>query len=156
MKKRIAMTTVILAVVALAAAPLVMAGPHGRMGGHGMPGEGMEILGHLRHAQEELGLSDQQVDQIKAIFAEVREQNASYREQLHGGYKSVAETLLANPNDIAAAQKIIDEQTATERTMKTNFLNAAAKALSVLNAEQRAKLGTMLAEHAERHGRHGR
>ncbi len=157
MKKRILISTAILAVVALATAPLVLARPHGRAGsriGHGMPGEGMEILGHLRHAKEELGLSDSQVDQIKAIFADVREQNATYREQLHGGYKSVAETLLANPNDVAAAQKIIDEQTATERAMKTNFLNAASKALQVLDAEQRAKLGTMLAEHAARH--HGR
>ncbi len=153
MKKRILISTVIVAVVALAAAPLVMARPHGRFGG-GMHGEGMEILGHLRHAQEELGLSDQQVDQIKTIFAEAREQNASYRQQLHGGYKGVAELLLANPGDIAGAQKLIDQQTETERTMKTNFLNAASKALSVLSAEQRAKLGTMLAEHAARHGRH--
>lgn len=151
MKKRIIITTVILATVALAAAPLVLAGPHGRFGRGMHGGEGMELLGHLRHAKEELGLSDQQVDQIKVIFAEVKEQNAAYREQLHSGYKGVAEALLANPNDLAAAQKLIDQQTETERAMKTNFLNAASKALSVLNAEQRAKLGTMLAEHAERH-----
>jgi Spy/CpxP family protein refolding chaperone len=156
MKKRILITAVILATVALAAAPLVLAGPRGRFGGHGMHGEGMELLGHLRHAKEELGLSDQQVDQIKAIFAEVREQNGTYREQLHSGYHGAAEVLLANPNDIAAAQKILDEQTATERVLKTNFLNAASKALSVLTAEQRAKLSTMIEEHAERHGRRGR
>ena len=158
MKKRILIITVILASVALIATPLVLAGPHGRSGGgHGMRGHGMEILGHLRHAQEELDLSDQQVDQIKAIFAEVREQNGAYREQLHAGYSGVAKALLANPNDVAGAQKLIDEQTAAERAVKTSFLNAAAKALSVLNDEQRAKLGTMLAEHAERHhGRRGR
>ena len=150
MKKRIIITTVILATVALAAAPLVLAGPHGRFG-RGMHGEGMELLGHLRHAKEELDLSDQQVDQIKAIFGEVKEQNAAYREQLHSGYHGVAVALLANPNDVAGAQKLIDQQTTTETAMKANFLNAASKALSVLNAEQRAKLGTMLAEHAERH-----
>ena len=155
MKKRIVLITVIIAIGALAAAPLVMAGPHGRSG-RGMEGHGFGILGHLGHVKDELDLSDQQVDQIKAIFAEVREQNAQYREQLHGGYRGVAETLLANPNDVAAAQALLDQQTAAERAMKTSFLNAASKALAVLNAEQRAKLSTMLEEHAERRGRHGR
>ena len=116
----------------------------------------------LHHAKEELDLSDQQTDQIKAIFAEARAQNAQYREQLHGGYSNVAKTLLANPNDVAAAQALVDQQTAAERALKTNILNAASKALAVLNAEQRAKLGTMLEKHAEKHRgaprwtRHGR
>ena len=151
MKKRVIISIVILATVALVATPLVLAGPGGRFGhGHGM-GHGMELLGHLRHAKAELDLSDQQIDQIKAIVAEAREQNATYREQLHDGYSGVAKALLANPNDVAGAQKLIDEQTAAERALKASFLNAASKALSVLNDEQRAKLGTMLAEHAERH-----
>ncbi|MGZ8708850.1 MAG: Spy/CpxP family protein refolding chaperone [Thermoanaerobaculia bacterium] len=157
MKKRIAIAiALVLAVGALAAAPLVLAdGPHGRVG-RSMHGHGFGPLGHLAHFRDELDLSDQQVDQIKAIFAETREQTAPYREQLCGGYKGVVQALLADPNDVAAAQALVDQQLTTERAMKTNFLNAASKALAVLNAEQRAKLRTMIEEHAERHGRRQR
>lgn len=157
MKKRIAIAiTLVAAVGALAAAPLVMAGPHGGFGGD-MGFHGLGFFRHLGHLESELDLSEPQVDQLKAILAEVREQNAPYREQLHGGYKGVVEALVANPNDVAGAQALIDQQTAAERAVKANFLNAASKALAVLNAEQRAKLSTMIEEHAaERRGRRGR
>lgn len=157
MKKRITLIAVVIAVAALTAAPIVHARPGGR-GHHGFGGGpgGFGILGHLNHVKEELALSDQQVAQIKGIFAEVHELNAQYREQLHGGFKGVAEVLLANPNDIAGAQAVLDQQAVTERLVKVNLLNATAKALGVLNAEQRTKLSTLMAEHAERRGRRGR
>jgi Spy/CpxP family protein refolding chaperone len=157
MKIRITIAlTLVIAVGALAAAPLVLAdGPHGRFRG-GMGGHGFGPLAHLGHIKEELDLSDQQVAQIKGIIAETRALNAPYREQLHGGYKNVAQALLDNPNDVARAQALVDQQLNAERALKTNFLNAAAKALAVLSDEQRAKLSTMIAEHAEHHGRHGR
>jgi protein CpxP len=126
---------------------------HRGMGGPGGPrgGElgGIMMLGHLAHAQEVLGLSDQQVSDIKAIFKSVHEENAAYREQLHGNLKSITETLLANPNDVAAAQALLDKQEAAEHAMKSNALKAAAKALNVLTPEQRATLGEKLREHAE-------
>lgn len=161
MKKRIAIAiTLVAAVGALAVAPLVMAGGrhagfgHG-FGGHGF-GHGFGPIGKLMHVKEELDLSEQQVDQLKAIFRETREQNAVYREQLHGGYTSVAQTLLANPNDIASAQALVDQQLQAERALKTSIVGAASKALAVLNADQRAKLSAMIEEHAERHTRRGR
>ncbi len=135
-------------VLALAAVPFVYAGPHGAHGmGFGGP------MAHLEKAQKELGLSDAQVDQVKAIFAELRQNNAQYREQMHGGIQSVISTLIKNPNDVAAAQAIIDQQAQAERAMKTNMLNAASKALNVLTPEQREKLGTLIAQH---HGRFNR
>ncbi len=154
MKKRIIIAvTLVLAVGALAAAPLVLAdGSHGRFG-RGMHGHGFGPLGHLAHIRGELDLSDRQVDEIKAIFAETRAQTAPYRQQLHGGYKDVVQALIANPNDVAAAQALVDQQLTAERAMKTNFLNAASKALAVLDAEQRAKLSTMIEEHEKRHRR---
>ena len=162
MKKRIIIATLLTSVVALTAVPLVMAGgPHGRFGG-GKGGHGWAMLGVLHHAKSELDLSDQQADQIKVIFEEARAQNAQYRTQLHDGYTGVAKSLLTNPTDVAGAQALIDQQTEAERALKTNLLNAASKALNVLNAEQRAKLGTMLEKHAEkkhaerRGGWHGR
>jgi Spy/CpxP family protein refolding chaperone len=158
MKKRIILIAVVIAVAALAVAPLVLAGPggHGRHGfGHGHGGIGM--FGHLGKLKNELDLSDGQVDQIKGIFKEAHEQNAQYREELHGGFMGVAEVLLANPNDIAGAQAVLDRQAAAERAIKASLLNATAKAIGVLNAEQRTKLANHLAErrvsHRERRGR---
>ena len=155
MKKRsiILVTAAILAV--LVAVPLAYAqhmrghgGPH-RMGAAGELGPVM-MLGHLQHAKEALGLSDQQVADIKVIFQDLHAQNAAYHDQMHGNLKSVAETLIANPNDVAAAQALLDKQEATEHVMKANALNAAAKALNVLTAEQRAKLGEKLQERGRR------
>ncbi len=152
MKKRNSIIALTIAVAALVAVPVVFAGPggpgghHGR-GGHGM---GMGILGHLGRIQEELDLSDAQADQIRTIFKDLHAQNETYHEQLHNGLKDVTATLLENPNNLAAAQAIIDQQVAAEKALKTNMLNATAKALTVLTPEQRAKLAQMLAEHSER------
>ena len=160
MKKRTAIAATILGLAALAAVPILYAGGPGgfhdgpgmRMhgGGPGGFGGGMGFFGHLGRLQEKLDLSDAQADQIKAIFAEVHEQNETYREQLHGGFQEVAKTLLANPGDIAGAQAVLDRQAAAEKAMKQNMLTAASKALSVLTAEQRAELSTLMDEHTQR------
>lgn len=156
--KRVAIAlTLVLAVGALAAAPLVLAdGPHGRFGGHGFRhglGHGFGPLGRLAHVKHELNLTDQQTDRIKAIFKETRAQTAPYRAQLRGGYKGVVQTLLENPNDVAGAQARIEQQVNAERALKTTVLNGASKALAVLTPEQREKLSTLMEEHAKRHGR---
>jgi Spy/CpxP family protein refolding chaperone len=111
---------------------------------------GTMMLGHLARAQQQLGLSDQQVADIKAIFKDLHTQNAAYREQLHGNFKSIAEALIANPNDIGAAQALLAQQEAAEHTMKLNALNAAAKALNVLTPDQRSKLAEHLEKRASR------
>jgi Spy/CpxP family protein refolding chaperone len=152
MKTRNAIIATILAVGLLAAVPLAYGGPGGRgmHRGHGDGfGAGM-LFGHLRHVQEELDLSDQQVEQIKAIFAEVHEQNAQYREQLHGGLHGAMETLLADPNNLSAAQAALDQQAAAERAMKQNLLAAASKALNVLTPAQRSELAQMIQERSKR------
>lgn len=163
MKKR---TLVILAVVAaLAAVPFVYAGARAHMGreGHGGPGmhgmhggfgggfgAGMAFGRHLEHLRSELDLTDQQAAQIREIVASTREENTQYREQLHGVYRNVAQTLIANPSNVAAAQALLDQQAAAERAMKANLLESASKALAVLTPEQRTKLQTLLAGHFER------
>ncbi|HVR40417.1 MAG TPA: Spy/CpxP family protein refolding chaperone [Thermoanaerobaculia bacterium] len=157
MKKRSIILS-ILTVVTLIGATFVYAAPRGGFEGHhrgpgGPGGFGMDPLGHLAHAKDELGLSDAQVDQIKAIFKDLHEQNAQYREQMHGGFGAIADALIANPNDTAAAQKILDQQAQTERAMKSNFLQATSKALNVLTPEQRTKLASMVAEHRDRRER---
>lgn len=158
MKNRKAIIAIVLAVGVLAAVPFAYGGPGVRRGHPGGPamhgfgdgfGAGM-LFGHLRHVKEELELSDAQVQQIQAIFATVREENEQYREQLHGGMHSALTTLLANPNDLAAAQAALDRQTAAERALKQNLLTATSKALNVLTPAQRTELGEMIAKHAER------
>jgi Spy/CpxP family protein refolding chaperone len=145
MKKRaLTITAVVAAVLAIAAVPLVYAqSAHMHRMGMGA-GAG---LAHLAHLKKELDLSDQQVDQIKAIVADARQQNAQLRQQLHGGLQSVISTLVKNPNDVAGAQAILDQQTQAESALKTNMLTAASKALNVLTAEQREKLGTIISQH---------
>ena len=114
---------------------------------HGGPG-GMMMLGRLAHAQEALGLSDQQVADIKAIFKDLHTQNQAYHEQMRGNFKAIADKLIANPNDIAGAQALLDQQESVEHTMKANALAAAAKALNVLTPDQRTKLAEHLQERA--------
>jgi len=84
------------------------------------------------------------------VFEDLRQQNAQYRQSMHSTMQQVAQILLNNPNDVAAAQAVIDEQTNAERTMKINALNAASKALNVLTPDQRTKLSTMVQEHLGR------
>ena len=138
---------IITAVAALSilATPLLFARPEGRLGHRGGHAG---LMGMLGHAREELNLSDQQVADIKAIFKDLHEQNASSRQSLRGGLKDITSKLIANPNDIAGAQAILDQQTQAERALKLNLLTATSKALNVLTPEQRAKLGTMIEERA--------
>jgi len=150
-KKRLILITLILAVVA--AVPFVYAGPggHGMRGMHGPGGaHGLAFLGHLEHIKSELDLTDAQVDQLKEIAKATHEQNGQYREQIHGTLKQVATVLLTNPNDIAGAQAVLDQQAAAEKALKSNLLVAASKALNVLTPEQRTKVALHLAEHGKR------
>jgi periplasmic protein CpxP/Spy len=157
MKKRTSILILtIVAAIAFVAAPLVFAGPGGkRMRGHGMHGGhfGGGILGHMRHMKEELNLSDAQSEQLKTIFREMHEQNAASRDSFHDGFHDAALALLANPNDVAGAQAILDRQAAAERTLRQNLLAATAKALNVLTPEQRTKLSQKI---NERHARRNR
>jgi Spy/CpxP family protein refolding chaperone len=143
MKKTTLTIAAIVAVLALAAVPFVYAGP----GHRGQGGFGLE---RLAHAQKALGLSDQQVTQIKAIFKDVHTQNAQYRQQARGAFGDVMTTLLKNPNDLAAAQTVIDQQAQNERTMKMNLLAGASKALNVLTPEQRDKLAQLIAQRQQK------
>lgn len=151
MNKKYLTIAAVIATLALVAAPFALAqrmhaGPHGGPGDLG----GVMFLGHLQKAKAALGLSDQQVTDIETIFKDLRTQNQQYRQSLHGTMKDVITTLINNPNDVAAAQALLDKQEATEHQMKSNALAAASKALNVLTPDQRTKLGTFV---AERHSR---
>jgi Spy/CpxP family protein refolding chaperone len=153
MKKRLIILSLVLTTLAAA----VYAGPgmhrargegHGFGGGHGFP-----LFGHLREISRELDLSEAQKEQIHAIMRESREQNKQYREQLHGGFTSVARLLIENPNNVAGAQALLDQQAAAERALKQNMLASASRALNVLTPQQRTKLAQVIARHEAKRDR---
>lgn len=154
MKNRKAIIATLTAVIMLTAVPFASAEP-GRRGPHGGPLAGM-FIGHLMHVADELELTDQQVAQIKGIFAELRQLNEPYREQVKGGFHEVGKALLANPNDLSGAQALLDQQAAAEKVMKANMLSATSRALNVLTSEQRSELAQLIEERSERRERRGR
>jgi periplasmic protein CpxP/Spy len=146
MKKRYIVGPALVVLIIVAAVPFLYAQPM-RPHGHG----GFGFFGHLDKAKAKLGLSDDQVTQIKAIADDLKTKNAPYRDQVRGGFQSIATTLLNNPNDIAAAQALLDKQSQAEQTMKSNMLTAVSKALNVLTPDQRAKVAQFLADRKARH-----
>jgi Spy/CpxP family protein refolding chaperone len=151
MSKRSIVILAVIAVLALAAFPFVYAqGFHRHHANAGRAFGGMMFFGHMGRVKAALDLSDAQVDQLKAIAQEVRTQNAPYRQQLRDARLQIAQALLANPNDTAAAQALIDQQTSAERTVKMNVLAGVSKALNVLTPEQRTKASQFLADRSAR------
>jgi Spy/CpxP family protein refolding chaperone len=153
MRKTTLFTMTAIVLVALLAVPLAFAQRRHAMrgeGGFGGPMGGPMILGHLAHAKQELGLSDQQVSDIKAVFQGLRDQNQASRTTTRSTMRQAVQTLINDPNNVAGAQALIDQQIDAERTMKANTLAATSKALKVLTPEQRTKLSTLLADRMSR------
>jgi len=153
MKKRIFIFSAAAILIVVLAVPFAVAqhmrgGRHGRgcMGG----GSGMMMFSHLQRARTALGVSDQQAGDIRKIFADLRAQNEPYRDSLRGGRQAIAQALLANPNDLTAAQALIDKQTAAEHQMKVNALTAFSKAINVLTPDQRTKASAFLQQRMAR------
>ncbi|HEX3577071.1 MAG TPA: periplasmic heavy metal sensor [Thermoanaerobaculia bacterium] len=137
MKKRTLIFSAAALVIVLAAVPFAMAQRHR---GHGHGG----MMFGLERAKSALGLSDQQSADIKQIFTDLKTQNEPLRASMRGGRQAIAQVLLANPNDVAGAQALLDKQLDTERQMKHNALAAASKALNVLTPDQRTKASAFL------------
>ena len=148
MKKHTIAIATAVALAVLVAVPIAFAQHARHMRGEGFGG-GM-FFGHLGHVKSQLGLSDQQTSDIKAIFQQLKQQNQPYRDSMHNTMQQAAQILINNPNDIAAAQSLINQQADAERAMKLNALNAASKALNVLTPDQRGKLSAMMQEHMGR------
>ncbi|HXG58819.1 MAG TPA: periplasmic heavy metal sensor [Thermoanaerobaculia bacterium] len=144
MKRRFLFIAALVAFAGFAAVPFLDASPreerHGEL-----------LFWKLTRAREALGLTDQQVEELRSIAMQLREQNAPYRDQLRGGFLAIAATLLANPNDLSTAESLLEQQADAERAVKQNALVAASKALNVLTPEQRAKVAAFLRERKGRH-----
>lgn len=147
MKKRTLIFSAAAILIVVLAVPFAVAQHMRGAGfGHGCMhgGSNMMMFGHMRGAKAALGLSDQQAADLKKIFTDLRAQNAPSRASLRDGRQAIAQALLANPNDIAAAQALLDKQTDAERQIKANTLTAASKALNILTPEQRSKASNFL------------
>ncbi len=149
MKKRNAVIAAVFALVALIAVPLVYgqgmrhhAAAAGENGGFGF------LFGRLERARQALDLTDTQVAQLTSIAKELHAQNAPYLAQLREGRTQVAQTLLADPSNIAAAQAILDQQAGAHKALQSSTLEAASRALSVLSPDQRTKVAQFLAQRA--------
>lgn len=152
MKKRFLVLTMLL-VATLAVAAAYAGGPrHGRHGARmGMGEAGLHgIFGRLGALREELGLTDQQVEQIRTIAREVRAANAGVRDDMHEGFGEVASILIADPDDLEKARVAMAEREAAMAKLKENVLQGTSRALKVLTPEQRVKLGEIVAEHKSR------
>ena len=150
MSKRTITLAVAAIVIAVAAAPFVIAGERFHHRDHfSVAGESM-MFSHIDRVKSALDLSDAQVAQLHAIRTTLFEQNKPYRDSLHGGFGAVAQALLANPNDLAGAQALMDKQDQAERMLKTNTLAAAAKAANVLTPAQREKVSQFITERQSR------
>ena len=150
MKKRTLIGASVLAVILAIAAPLAYAQHRMHRRASAFDDGGARMFGRLERAKQKLGLTDDQAAQIRTIFTDLRTQNAPYRDQMRGGIHSAVQALLANPNDTASAQAIIDQQTAAENAIKKNVIAATSKALNVLNSDQRAKLSSFVQERMAR------
>jgi Spy/CpxP family protein refolding chaperone len=146
MKKRTLIFSAAALVIVLAAVPFAMA-QHMRGHHHGHGG----MMFGLGRAKSALGLSDQQSADIKQIFTDLKTQNEPLRTSMRGGRQAIAQLLLANPNDVAGAQALLDKQLDAERQMKHNALAAASKALNVLTPDQRTKASAFLQQRMAKH-----
>ncbi|MBI2213483.1 MAG: periplasmic heavy metal sensor [Acidobacteria bacterium] len=127
-------------VAALAAAPFAWA--HQQAKRHEM--SPFMTLEKLRQLRTELDLTDAQLAELRAIRKETREANAAYRASLRDNFAEAGLALLANPDDIAKAEAILDRNEAAKKELRANVLDGVADAIKVLTPEQREKLTTVI------------
>lgn len=148
MKKKAIPVSLALVAIAIVAVPFAVAARGERLG-HGF-GRHAAIFGILQHVKGELDITKAQETQLRAIAREVREENRAYREAMRKEMKDVAALLIANPNDIAGAEALLEAQEATRDELRANALQAISRGLNVLTPEQRTELGELLQRHASR------
>jgi Spy/CpxP family protein refolding chaperone len=147
------------AVLAVPAFAGAQPGPGGGPGWHHR-GPGGDHLGFFDRAlprmADELGLSDEQLEQIEAIIDAARPEIDGYVEQLRAG-RDAFRAANDDPTvfDEAAFRSHADAQHAIQTDLMVAVGRARAKAFQVLNAEQRAQLEEMRGDCGKRFSRRG-
>jgi Spy/CpxP family protein refolding chaperone len=141
MKKTWIVVGLVALIAAMAAAPLAWAHKQAQGAKELSP---LMALEKLRQLRDELELTDPQVIELRKIRKATREANAAYRASLRENFAHAGLTLLANPDDIAGAEAILDRNEAAKKELRANVLAGVADAIKVLTPEQRELLKARL------------
>jgi Spy/CpxP family protein refolding chaperone len=111
----------------------MMAG--GKMGKMGMMGHGMEHLFFLDHA-EQLGLSAEQVNKLKAIHVECRKENIRNAAEAKIARLELTDLLSGDSWKLKDAEPLVRKVQKLEGDIQVRHLQAVSDARKVLTAEQ--------------------
>ena len=163
MKKNIFVSLVLFtALIGFAGVAGAQAGPPGHHPGHGGwdgphagdlggPGEFHRLLRMLKMA-DDLGVTDEQIEQIEEILDTARPQFEALGEQLRTQGEAWREANDPAEFDEAAARQFADSQAALRADMMVQHMQTRAGVLSILTPEQREALEQIK---SDRHGRRG-
>ena len=136
--------------VTILGATLAFAGPHGHGKGHGRGGHD----GFGQKLAQELGLTDAQKEQIKAIRTATREQNRTFFEQARETRQEMHAAKKANDGArIDALKGTVEAQRAQMKQIRDA---EKAKIAALLTPDQKAKWQALEAQRAERGNRRNR
>lgn len=133
---------IIAGIAALVIGATVLAVGHGFQG----PGEHRRGPGHgemLEHMARELGLTDAQKQQVKAIMEGVESSTEGTREKLEDIHKQVEAATANGQFDEATIRNLANQQAQLESDMMVEHLRAMSKMYAVLTPEQRVKAEEM-------------
>lgn len=140
-KKWLIASTVVL--IAALAVPVALAQHQRHSEGFG----GLGPFAKIHRLKAQLDLTDAQAAEIRDIAFGVRDENREYRKSMRATMVAAGKVLIANPDDLAAAQAVLAQNADSEAAMKANALKGVSESLKVLTPEQRAKLATILEQH---------
>lgn len=110
-------------------------------GGHGKHDKDLEDkiywkVGFLKDHQEELGLSDEQVDQLKALKLDLKKELIALKATKMTAKVDIKAGLYERQLDVAALNQLIDVKYDAKRDMAKSKVRALAALKSILTDEQ--------------------
>ena len=124
-------------------------------GGRGGPEGAMGILEPLRMAASQIGLSDAQKDQIKAIAQSHADEWRGLADRERQGQRALRAAIDAAQFDEVTIRQRSAELGAIQGDIAVARARARAEAVQVLTADQRAKLKEIESQFPQGRGRHG-
>ena len=162
MKKYVWMTV---AVATLAASAMVWAGPQGRGGpdgdrgprGPGGKGAAIGWLIHNEAAASELGVTDEQLAQLKDSAYKSRQASIKLHAELDLARLELSHLMDADSPDVAAVDKAVDQASAIEAQLQKMRIKEQLKVREILGSETLEKLQQkMRSQMREGRGQKGR
>ena len=142
MKKGIRLAAVLIAVLFLTSAVYAFH-PVKSEGGHGKEsfGEKFSLKAHLilKNA-EELGLSDEQVEEVKALMLKNEKDNVMKEAEIDVLALELKSKMWSDEIDTAAVNKLIDQKYDLKKAKTKDSVEAYAELKSILTDEQKTKL----------------